>query len=463
MVRFTPSRGLLLILAAASAARDAAVLACGNVRLDADLAETPDECGPSDSRLTSFQARTMELDRFRAANRALFALAANRTDLVGLQTLSPELGKTPGLVETPFMVEFFPTQATKEHACTPAAPRWKWRREIPFVGVTAMASYGKLEFKQTAEGMNKDGLTVSAQIYRGNVFPHNAVAEEWGLPGWVPDACLPYALLSKYSTVQQIRDEARPGGELANVYRWTVVDLGIPSYHWIVDDATGDHAVIEIVDEKLVFWNNSEIGTVTNDPSFAWHAQNINQYWATSEFLRPDHSLATTSPGTAADPAQSNIPAFGSLPASVGTGMNTRVLPGDYTSAGASTTSYAETFANVNALISQTFIPLGVVPGASMNYEWTAWTTMKVYGCGRRQFMYKGYFDLQWKVIDLSDVNFDHPPITINPEEGKETIEDLNLKPVASLGGDGPAAKKPLRMNKGKASKSKANKESNKE
>lgn len=93
---------------------------------------------------------------------------------------------------------------------------------------------------------------------------------------------------------------------------------------------------------------------------------------------------------------------------------------------------------------------------------------MQVYGCGRRQFMYKGYFDLQWKVIDLSDVNFDHPPITINPEEGKETIEDLNLKPVASLGGDGPAAKKPLRMNKGKASKnkaskSKANKESNKE
>jgi len=75
---------------------------------------------------------------------------------------------------------------------------------------------------------------------------------------------------------------------------------------------------------------------------------------------------------------------------------------------------------------------------------------------------------LQWKVIDLLDVNFDHPPITINPEEGKETIEDLNLKPVASLGlgGDGPAAKGPSRMNKGKvpknkASKSKANKESN--
>ena len=193
-------------------------------------------------------------------------------------------------------------------------------------------------------------------------------------------------------------------------------------FHWVVDDAHGNHVVIEFVNGLPKFYNTS-----TYDPSYDWHVQNINNYAITSTSTKFDPLLEVEDSSS------------GLIPRPDGTGMNTRALPGDFTSASrfqklfylnrmqqvtVPSHSFAENFAAANALISSVFIPYGTVPGVGKltgltpeDYEWTEWTVLKVYGGGHRKFYYKGYFDNTYKMIDLTKIKkFDtNEMIEINP------------------------------------------------
>ena len=217
-------------------------------------------------------------------------------------------------------------------------------------------------------------------------------------------------------------------------------------FHWVVDDAQGNYVVIEFVNGMPKFYNTSTIKTVTNDPSYDWHVQNINNYAITSTSTKIDPQLEV------------DDESFGMLPRPDGTGMNTRALPGDFTSASrfqklfylnrmqqvtVPSNSFAENFAAVNALISSVFIPYGTVPGVGKltgltpdDYEWTEWTVLKVYGGGHRKFYYKGYFDTTYKMIDLTKIKFDT----------NEMIE-INLTGIDDLGiVESPLGKKRNRL-----------------
>lgn len=403
----------------------AVVTGCSNVRVDANIEPTDQRDIDSDSATTSFQARTMELDR------KMFHGSSSDTS-----------NKTEGITLLPSYVQTFPTTSGKEivQECSPYI-EWKWEQTIPAVGITYGGSLLDKSLRSLTDGMNSNGLTVSVQLYRGNQFL-KLTKDEIVNKRAIPDICYGLALLTAYSTVEDIIADSKEGGPLSLVYDWAFGKsngMEIPGFHWVVDDAQGNHVVIEFVNGLPKFYNTTSIKVVTNDPSYDWHVQNINNYAITSTLTEVDPLLEV------------DDGSFGMLPRPDGTGMNTRALPGDFTSASrfqklfylnriqqatVPSSSFTENFAAVNALISSVFIPYGTVPGVGKligltptDYEWTEWTVIKCYGGGHRKFYYKGYFDQTYKMIDLTKIiDFGtNEMIEINPVGYHPGIDDLGI------------------------------------
>ena len=142
----------------------AVVTGCSNVRVDANIKfniaeqlDTDQHCSNCDldSSTTSFQARTMELDR------KLFHGSS-----------SSQTNKTEGITLLPSYVQTFPTSSGKEivQECSPYI-EWKWEQTIPAVGITYGGSLLDKSLRSLTDGMNSNGLNVSVQLYRGNQFP----------------------------------------------------------------------------------------------------------------------------------------------------------------------------------------------------------------------------------------------------------------------------------------------------
>lgn len=406
---------------------------CSNVRIDAnlevlDLSNDESRCDncAQDVSITSFQSRTFELDRqLFHHHESEGSYTTNQTGIGGITLL-------------PSYVQTFPTTNGQEiiEECSPYI-EWKWEQTIPAVGITYGGSLYDKRLRALTEGMNVNGLTVSVQLFRGNQF-HHLTKEEVVEKKAIPDICYGMALLTSYSTVGEIIDDSNEGGPLHYVFDWTFGKSKGIGFHWVVDDAQGNHVVIEFVNGQPKFWNATSVRVVTNDPCYDWHIQNVNNYAITSSVSQVDPLLVVEDE------------TFGKVPQLVGTGMNTRALPGDFTSASrfiklfylnrlqqmASKTSFAENFAAANALISSVFIPWGVDPGVakqhgieSDDYEWTEWTVIKVYGGGQRKFYFKSYFDNTYKLIDLTKiVNFaTNERIEINPVDRRPGINDLGI------------------------------------
>ena len=106
----------------------------------------------------------------------------------------------------------------------------------------------------------------------------------------------------------------------------------IGSIHLSVQDASGASRVLEYVDGALRVYDNTEVGVLTNDPSYEWQVGNLNQYAA----YPTSHSEARfalkvksrgpfTSFAVAADGGETSTPVDPSH------GTHTRFLPGGYT------------------------------------------------------------------------------------------------------------------------------------
>ena len=96
---------------------------------------------------------------------------------------------------------------------------WKWEQTIPAVGITYGGSLLDKSLRSLTDGMNSDGLTVSVQLYRGNQFPQ-LTKEEIVNKRAIPDICYGLALLTAYSTVDEIINDSKEGGKLSLVYDW---------------------------------------------------------------------------------------------------------------------------------------------------------------------------------------------------------------------------------------------------
>lgn len=159
----------------------------------------------------------------------------------------------------------------------------------------------------TVDGVNESGFGAATLYFTESQYSDAPVAGKMNLASY---EVVSY-LLGRFHTVGELRDSldqlnivAVPNAFMGNI----VVPL-----HWIVADATGDCAVLEMEADGLQMYANP-VGVMTNSPDFSWHVKNLKNY-------------AQLHPTLAAGTKYGNVNAHG-----FGAGTGAVGLPGDYTS-----------------------------------------------------------------------------------------------------------------------------------
>ena len=131
-------------------------------------------------------------------------------------------------------------------------------------GVVGLAVVEK-EF--IAEGVNEAGLSAGLFFFPsyGSYEKYNAANDATTLA----DLQVVQWLLSQFSSIDEVR-QAIEGVHVVGLEQTAVV-------HWRIGEPSGKQVVMEIVDGKVNFYDNT-VGVITNAPGFEWHLANLNNY-----------------------------------------------------------------------------------------------------------------------------------------------------------------------------------------
>lgn len=267
-------------------------------------------------------------------------------------------------------------------------PGMRWISTYAVVGASCFGE------NMVADGMNEAGLSIGAHYFAATAA-YQPVADH---PAERSLNAAEFAtwLLSTCASVDEVR---------ANLDQVTVVDAvvaawgGVPPFHWAVYDKTGTSIIIEPIDGTLQVHDNP-IGTITNDPDFRFHRQNLAQYLNVDTMTIPSSDRAGTT-----------ITGFG-------TGSGALGLPGDFTSP--SRFVRASFFANnhpaaanstdgvheVFHILNQFDVPRGFVLAnkgdGEVHIEWTLATFARDPSTG--SYYFRSYGDQTIRKIVLADV-----------------------------------------------------------
>lgn len=287
----------------------------------------------------------------------------------------------------------------------------------------------------TVDGMNEDGLSVSAHTLRQAIYQDEATAGSVQLQanGTLCFLSLVPWALSQFRLVEDLTARLRNTSVVAN----TIQPLPPGDrLHWAVEDASGNRAVIEYLDGKLHVHENS-VGVMTNDPDYTWHLRNLNNY---ATIKGTDHDASGIQVQTAE---------VGAVPSVVGHGFNLWGMPGDISppsrfvrlfylrslavqNRGAPST-LTEGVKMIMGFLREVWITKGTAalskgdgPG---QFEFTQLSLVKV--PQKRLFHFRSYDNTQWKVVNLTNVNFDkHSSMPL--DDGSDGILDVTSKLLPS-------------------------------
>lgn len=271
-------------------------------------------------------------------------------------------------------------------------------------GITYVSKYGfagvsVMSDELMVEGLNEKGLSAGLFFFPGfgsykdfNPADKSRTLSDFQFVSWALATC---------ATVEEVIAES-------SKIDITGLDKRIGTVHWRLADKSGKQVVLEIVDGKMNFHENT-VGVLTNSPDFQWHLTNLSNY-------------VNMSPGAAQNMIWDvNGRNFEIRPNSGGSGM--LGLPGDYTSpsrfvraamfrayAPASATGYdavLQCFKILEAMV----VPIGAVVDAGVNTEKsldmitsTQFTTAT--DMGNLKLYYRTMDNSQIRCIDLRTINF---------------------------------------------------------
>ena len=286
-------------------------------------------------------------------------------------------------------------------------PRSNWTVGISHVGIGGFDQKNE-GFGTIYDGINMQGLTVDVLSLRQSVYM---------LPKAVPKQSIVLCytsfaawLLGNFGTVAEVRAALENTSNPVFVIAPHSDDTST-YIHWALSDAHRNSLVIEILDGQMKLHDNT-VRVLTNDPPFDFHLQNINNYinLNTNWQLRPSIEVNTE---------------IGTVPFQVNHGHNTLGLPGDYTPTGRFIRAfYLRQFGETNvaiqnmsdaiqlaqSVLNSVYIPKGVVAHkkSESSYDFTQYATLKV--PGESALYFRTYADLQWRKIDLANLNFKSTP-----------------------------------------------------
>jgi len=140
--------------------------------------------------------------------------------------------------------------------------------------VLMVDSFGK---GKAIDGMNAAGLSVGALMFPGFAVYETVPMEKCGFA--VSHMELQTWLLSKFATVQEVRDALDGDGTWPLVGKW----FPFMGLHWSVTDKTGDGIIIEYTEAGRKVYNNT-IGVLTNSPGYDWQMLNFRNYLGLSNY-----------------------------------------------------------------------------------------------------------------------------------------------------------------------------------
>ena len=111
-------------------------------------------------------------------------------------------------------------------------------------------------------GMNEEGLSINEHTLDLAVYQQPQAG--------VPTLCssdLESWALGLHATVAEVSAALK-----------TVRVVGGGGGQWGIQDAQGQSIVVEFVKGELRLHNNTAVGMMTNDPTYDWHLQNLNNF-----------------------------------------------------------------------------------------------------------------------------------------------------------------------------------------
>jgi choloylglycine hydrolase len=281
---------------------------------------------------------------------------------------------------------------------------------------TARYGYVGLSVEQPEfimEGVNEAGL--SAGLF---YFPNYGKYQEYVVSTkhrTISDFQLVAWILGSFKSIDEVKEGMKD-----------VIVVGIDprssTVHWRVVEESGRQIVIEIINGKAHFHENT-LGVLTNSPSFDWHLTNLNNY-------------VNLFPGSAKSRALGNITLN-----SIGGGSGLLGIPGDLTppsrfvraaffqtSAPLLNTS-EETVIQAFHILNNFDIPIGVqfadvrtipdIPGAT---QWTVVTDLK-----NRCIYYRTMYNAEIRCLDLKSIQFDKVKLQTKP------LDETKTQPIRKI------------------------------
>lgn len=119
-----------------------------------------------------------------------------------------------------------------------------------------------------AEGINEVGLSAGLFYFPGyGKYPAFDPAQK---EHSIADLQLVSWVLGRCQTVEDVKAEIQKVRVIATYPQASTV-------HWRFTDRSGRQIVLEIIDEKPIFYEN-KLGVLTNSPGFEWQLSNLNNY-----------------------------------------------------------------------------------------------------------------------------------------------------------------------------------------
>ncbi len=285
-------------------------------------------------------------------------------------------------------------------------------------GMTFTARYGDIglavEQEQfVAEGLNEAGL--SAGLF---YFPQYGKYEAYDPKenaSNIADLQLVSWILGSCKTVDEVKESIKKVHVIG-------IDPRASTAHWRFADTTGRQIVLEIINEKPIFYEN-ELGVLTNSPSFDWQMTNLNNYVNLIPGMAPSQQLD------------------GVTLASFGNGSGFLGIPGDitppsrfvraafYQATAPQQETGQQTVIQCFQILNNFDIPIGIefapnlppvdIPSAT---QWTSATDMT-----NRIIYYRTMYDNAIRSIDLRKINFARVKYQTEP------LDKINQQPIIPI------------------------------
>lgn len=153
-------------------------------------------------------------------------------------------------------------------------------------GMTFTTRYGMVglsvvKMEYIAEGINEAGLSAGLFFFPG--YGAYQAYDRAQKATTLADLQVVQWMLSRFATVEEV---------MAGIGEARIVGL-VPEavVHWRIGDTSGRQVVLEIVDGKPYFYENT-VGVLTNAPGFEWYLTNLKNYVNLFPGDAPEHQLS---------------------------------------------------------------------------------------------------------------------------------------------------------------------------